>query len=256
MRASSTSPTIHFQALTIALLLALAVAAWLALLWQSRMAGAAMGLTMGLSAPLFLVIWVVMMLAMMVPAATPMIQMLQRIAANKQLQGQAGVPAWVFVAGYLVVWTLFGAVAYVAATALDGVANRSMWLMANGPRLGGGVLLLAGVYQLTPLKRVCLSKCRSPMAFLLTSWHDGYAGAFRMGIEHGSYCLGCCWAMMLVLFVVGVMSLPWMALLTAAIFMEKNLRFARVTTAALATLFLTVGLGLAVYPALLAHLTF
>lgn len=215
-----------------------------------------MGLTMGLSAPLFLVIWVVMMIAMMFPAATPMVQMLQRIAASKQLQGEAAVPAWVFVAGYLVIWTLFGILAYLAATAIDREASQFMWLMGNGARLGGLVLVLAGVYQLTPLKRACLCKCRSPVSFLLTSWHDGYGGAFRMRAEHGSFCLGCCWAMMLVLFVVGVMSLPWMALLTVAIFVEKNVRFERATTGALATFFIAVGVTLAAYPGALQHISF
>jgi predicted metal-binding membrane protein len=238
------------------LLLTLAAAAWVTLLWQSRMAGGAMGLTMGLSASLFLVVWIIMMIAMMFPAAVPMVQMLQRIGASRQLQGQASVPAWVFVAGYLVVWAAFGALAYFAATGVDRAANQSMWLMVNGARLGGLVLLVAGVYQLTPLKRVCLSKCRSPISFLLTSWHDGYGGGFRMGLEHGGFCLGCCWAMMAVLFVVGVMSLPWMALLAAAIFVEKNLRFERVTTAAHATLFVVVGLALIVYPGILPRISF
>ena len=256
MASPSLYPSSRIQTLTLSMLLALAVAAWLALLWQSRLAGGAMGPTMGLAVPLFLGIWVVMMVAMMFPAAAPMVQMLQRISASKRLQSQAFVPSWVFVGGYLLVWSLFGALAYVAATALDRVANQSMWLMGNGPRLGGLVLVLAGVYQLTPLKRVCLSKCRSPISFLLTSWRDGYGGVFRMGLEHGGFCLGCCWAMMLVLFVVGVMSLPWMALLTAAIFIEKNVRFERVTSAALATLFIAVGVTLAAYPSILPRISF
>jgi len=220
------------------------------------MASGAMGLTMGVSAPLFLVIWVVMMIAMMFPAAVPMVQMLQRIAVSRTSQGQASVPAWVFVVGYLVIWALFGLLAYLAATLVDRAANQSMWLMGNGARLGGLVLVLAGIYQLTPLKRACLSKCRSPISFLLTSWHDGYGGAFRMGLEHGSFCLGCCWAMMVVLFVVGVMSLPWMALLTAAIFVEKNVRFERVTTGALATFFVAAGVTLAAYPGALQRISF
>jgi len=196
------------------------------------------------------------MIAMMFPAAAPMVQMLQRIAASKRLQGQAAVPAWAFVAGYLAIWGLFGLLAYLAATAVDRTANQSMWLMANGARLGGLVLVLAGTYQLTPLKRACLSRCRSPISFLLTSWHDGYGGAFRMGAEHGGFCLGCCWAMMLVLFVVGVMSLPWMALLTAAIFVEKNARFERFTTGTLAAFFIAVGVILTAYPGALPRISF
>ncbi len=251
MANSNIAPPTRLQTVTLAVLLAVAAAAWLAVLWQSRMAGGAMGLTMGLSAPLFLLVWVVMMVAMMFPAAVPMVQMLQRIAAGKRLQGQESAPAWLFVAGYLIVWALFGALAYAAATIVDQLAGRSMTLMAAGPRLGGLVLVLAGAYQLTPLKRACLSKCRSPVSFLLTAWHDGSAGALRMGMEHGGFCLGCCWAMMVVLFVVGVMSLPWMALLTVAIFIEKNVRFERVTTAVLATFFIVVGLALVLSPGIL-----
>jgi predicted metal-binding membrane protein len=255
MAGSNDYSTTRPQTLTVALLLVLAAAAWLILVWQSRMAGGAMGLTMGMRAPFFLAIWVVMMIAMMLPSAGPMVQMLQRIAAAKRAQRQAFVPAWVFVAGYLAVWTLFGALAYLVASAIDGGVSGSARLMGNGPRFGGLVLVIAGLYQLTPLKRVCLSKCRSPLSFLLTSWHDGYNGAFRMGVEHGSFCLGCCWAMMLILFVVGVMSIPWMALLSAAIFLEKNVRFERLTTAALATLFIAGGLSLAAYPSVLQHIS-
>jgi predicted metal-binding membrane protein len=254
MASPNIAPRMRLQTLTLAVLLALAAFAWLAVLWQARMAGGAMGLTMGLNAPLFLALWIVMMVAMMFPAAVPMVQMLQRIADGKRLQRQASPPAWVFVVGYLIVWALFGALAYAAATAIDHLAGQSMFLMASGPRLGGLVLVLAGVYQLTPLKRACLAKCRSPVSFLLTSWHDGGAGALRMGMEHGGFCLGCCWAMMVVLFVVGVMSLPWMALLSVAIFIEKNLPLERASTAALAGLFMAVGVTLAANPSMLQRI--
>lgn len=251
---STLYPPARLQTLTVTVLLLLAAVAWAILLWQSRMAGGTMSLTMGMSAPLFLTIWVVMMIAMMFPAAGPMVQMFARISAGKRVQGEAFVPVWVFVAGYLVIWSLFGVLAYIAASAIDHWADRSMWLMSNGPRFGGLVLILAGLYQLTPLKRACLAKCRSPISFILTSWHDGYRGAFRMGSEHGGFCIGCCWAMMLVLFVVGVMSIPWMALLAAAIFLEKNVRFERMTTTALATLFIGAGLALAAYPGVLQRI--
>ena len=102
-----------------------------------------------------------------------------------------------------------------------------MWLMENAPRIGGAILVIAGLYQLSPLKNVCLSKCRTPLQFLLTSWHDGYAGAFRMGIEHGVFCLGCCWLLFVILFPLGLMNLAVMALVTALIFAEKALPIGR-----------------------------
>ena len=102
-----------------------------------------------------------------------------------------------------------------------------MWLMENATRISGAILVIAGLYQLSPLKNVCLSKCRTPLQFLLTSWHDGYAGAFRMGIEHGTFCLGCCWLLFVILFPLGLMNIAVMALVTALIFAEKALRIGR-----------------------------
>ena len=102
-----------------------------------------------------------------------------------------------------------------------------MWLMDNAARLGGVVLLLAGLYQLSPLKDICLSKCRTPLQFILSSWHDGYGGAFRMGLEHGAFCLGCCWLLFVILFPLGIMNIAVMALVTALIFAEKALPIGR-----------------------------
>jgi predicted metal-binding membrane protein len=167
--------------------------------------------------------WVVMMIAMMFPTAAPMILMFTRIAAGKRERGQAFVPTWVFVAAYLLIWTLFGVIAYIIAVALESLAVQTMWLMDNAVRIGGLVLVLAGLYQLSPLKRVCLSKCRSPLSFVMSSWRDGYGGAFRMGLEHGAYCLGCCWLLFVILFPLGVMNVAVMALLTLLIFAEKSL---------------------------------
>ena len=132
------------------------------------------------------------------------------------------MPTWIFVGAYLVVWTLFGIVAYSGAVAAQELADRSMWLMDNAARIGGGVLVVAGLYQLSPLKRTCLTKCRTPMQFIMTSWRDGYGGAFRMGVQHGAYCLGCCWLLFVILFPLGVMNVAAMAVLTALIFAEKS----------------------------------
>ena len=223
-------------------LLALAAASWTVLLWQSRaMDEEMMGLTMGLTAPLFLALWVVMMVAMMFPTAAPMILTFARVHASKRERGQPYVPTWVFVAAYLTVWVAFGAAAYGVAVGAESLADRSPWLMENAGRIGGAVLVLAGLYQLSPLKHVCLSKCRSPVAFILGSWRDGYWGSFRMGLEHGSYCLGCCWLLFVILFPLGVMNVGVMALITLLIFAEKALPLGRQAGLAAALVLMAYG---------------
>jgi predicted metal-binding membrane protein len=208
----------------LAVLLVLAAASWAVIIWQSAMMNnQAMGLTMGMGAALFLVIWVVMMVAMMFPTAAPMILMFARVQRDKQRNGRAFVPTWVFVSAYLLLWTLFGVLAYVGAVWAEQLAQQVPWLMANAARLGGGVLVLAGLYQLTPLKRSCLAKCRTPLDFVLSSWRDGYMGSFRMGLEHGVYCLGCCWLLFVLFFPLGMMNLAALALVTLLIFAEKSL---------------------------------
>lgn len=202
----------------LASLLALAAACWLVVL---RQAGMTQG--MGLTLPLFLLAWTAMMIAMMFPTAAPMIVMFGTVAAGKQQRAQPFVPTWVFVSAYLTVWVGFGVVAFAAAAGLGALALQSAWLMNNAPRLGGAVLLLGGVYQLSSLKSLCLTKCRSPLSFLLTSWRDGYRGAFVMGLKHGAYCLGCCWLLFAILFPLGVMNIAAMVGLTVLIFAEKSL---------------------------------
>ena len=209
-------------------LLTLAAAAWGVLIWQSaRMGNGAMGLTMGMGAPLFIAIWVAMMVAMMFPTAAPMILMFSRVYAGKRQRDQVFVPTWVFVSAYLMVWALFGLLAYGLAIGAQRLVDQSMWLMDHATRIGGGVLVAAGLYQLSPIKSVCLTKCRTPFQFVLGSWRDGYGGALRMGLEHGAYCLGCCWLLFVVLFPLGVMNVAVMALVTALIFAEKSLPIGR-----------------------------
>ena len=228
MTAPRPSPLPYGRNLILASLLGLAAAAWAVLLWQAATMGdAAMrgpgALTMGMAAPLFLAIWVAMMVAMMFPTAAPMILMFASVHAGKHRRGQPYVPTWVFVAAYLLVWTLFGALAYAVALGAERLAARSMWVADHGAQLGGAVLVAAGLYQLSPLKRVCLTKCRTPLQFVLTSWRDGYGGAFGMGLKHGVYCLGCCWLLFAILFPLGVMNVAAMAVITALIFAEKSL---------------------------------
>ena len=227
--------------LVLALLLALAGACWLVVLRQAGMTQG-MGLTMGMTLPLFLLAWVAMMIAMMFPTAAPMIVMFGTVAAGKQQRAQPFVPTWVFVSAYLTVWLGFGVVAYAAASGLSVLAMRSTGLMDNAARLGGALLLVGGIYQLSPLKSLCLRKCRSPLSFILTSWRDGYGGAIVMGLKHGAYCLGCCWLLFAILFPLGVMNIAAMVGLTLLIFAEKSLAWGVVTAR-------VAGVGLVAYGA-------
>ena len=161
--------------------------------------------------------WAVMMTGMMLPSASPMIRLAQSSGG-----GENGARrSWLLAAGYLAIWTLFSA----GATALQWWLMRSRLLTpmmeASSARVGGALLILAGLYQFTPLKRACLTVCQSPLAFVMRRWRSGSWGAFRMGLEHGVYCLGCCWALMLLLFAGGVMNLAVIAALTAFVAFEK-----------------------------------
>jgi predicted metal-binding membrane protein len=225
--------------LILALLVVLSVGAWALLIWQANRTGHMAGLAMGMRATLFVALWVAMMVAMMFPTAAPMILMFARVHAGRRDRGQTFVPTWVFVGAYLLIWTLFGVLAYVVAITAAALGSGDTWLMDNGPRLGGGLLILAGLYQLTPLKRVCLAKCRTPLAFIMTSWRDGYAGALRMGLSHGAYCLGCCWLLFVILFPLGMMNIAVLGIITFLIFAEKSLpiglRLSQVAAVALIT---------------------
>lgn len=214
--------------LILALLLLLTAAAWAFLLWAPlpMRNSASTGLTMGLSSSLFLAIWVVMMMAMMFPSAAPMILMFSRIYAGKrqnQLGGRTFVPTWIFVSAYLLIWVLFGVAAYIVALAVEALSQRWTWLGQNAAIIGGILLIIGGLYQLSPLKEVCLTKCRTPLGFILGSWRSGYWGSFRMGLEHGLYCLGCCWLLFVILFPLGIMNVAAMAVLALLIYAEKIL---------------------------------
>ena len=167
--------------------------------------------------------WWVMMLGMMLPSAAPMILTFDRINRGKRRRGQTYVSSAIFVLGYLLVWGAFSVVVTLAQWALDSAALLSPRLTLESVRIGGGVLVLAGIYQFTPWMQTCLRHCRSPFAFLLNNWREGATGALRMGIEHGAWCLGCCWILMALLFVVGVMNLLWIAALALFVFAEKLL---------------------------------
>ena len=171
---------------------------------------------------LMFVMWAVMMVAMMSPSATPMLLMFASLNRKRKEREAPYVPTGVFLAGYVIVWAAFS----LAATGGNwGLHQASLLTSMMGETtsgyLGGGLLLLAGAFQWSPLKYACLKQCRTPMSFLMTSWREGHRGALRMGLEHGAYCLGCCWALMLLLFVLGIMNLVWIAALAAFVLAEK-----------------------------------
>ena len=185
----------------------------------------------------FLGVWVVMMVAMMFPSLAPTAVLYSRMTRDR-------LAPLLFTSGYLVVWGAAGAGAFAVNRAAGDVLA---WDRA-GRWVAGATLLAAAVYELTPLKDLCLSKCRSPLGFLLGSWRDGRAGALRMGAKHGGWCVGCCWALMASLFALGVMSITWMAFVAALIAAEKTLPWRRVATYGTAAILVALGVLLLVAP--------
>ena len=170
--------------------------------------------------PLFLM-WAGMMVAMMVPSAAPMILTFATVNRRRREQEQPFVPVGIFLLGYLAVWTAFSALAAGAQWILHGTALLSPMMVSTSPVLGGVLLIAAGVFQWTPFKHACLAHCRSPLSFLMTDWREGRRGAFAMGVKHGAYCTGCCWFLMALLFVAGVMNMWWVTILSVVVLLEK-----------------------------------
>lgn len=167
------------------------------------------------------IMWAVMMIAMMTPSATPVTLMLARVDRQRHAGRSPLSTTSLFLSGYLSVWIAFSAVATVVQLGLHSAALLSSEMTTATPLVGGTLLVLAGAYQFTPLKRSCLSHCRTPLGFLMTEWRDGAGGAFIMGTRHGIYCVGCCWLLMALLFVAGVMNLLWVAVIAAFVLAEK-----------------------------------
>ncbi len=167
------------------------------------------------------VMWAVMMVAMMTPSAAPMILMFAGVNRRRKKQQVPYVPTSVFLLGYLVVWAAFAVLATAAQWALHSASLLSPTMASASPVLGGVLLLAAGIYQWTPLKHACLSKCRSPLGLVLNEWREGRWGAFLMGLKHGAYCAGCCWTLMALLFIAGVMNLLWVAAIAGFVLLEK-----------------------------------
>jgi predicted metal-binding membrane protein len=165
--------------------------------------------------------WAVMMAAMMLPSATPMILTYATLVRRMRRDRDGHPEIAIFVLGYLLVWCAFSVLATALQWGLEHLALLSPMLVSSSHRLGGGLLLIAGLYQLLPVKEFCLKHCQSPFQFLTRRWRSGRTGALSMGLMHGAYCVGCCWALMLLLFVGGVMNLLWVALIAAFVLLEK-----------------------------------
>ena len=188
------------------------------------------------------VMWIVMMIAMMLPASAPMILLFLRLAERRHASGRAVAPTGAFVLGYLLVWTGFSLLATAAQWGLHSAALLSPNLALLSPTAGAAVLVAAGAFQFSRLKWTCLSHCQSPLDFLGTHWREGTRGAVVMGLEHGTYCLGCCWALMLLLFVGGVMNLTWIAVLTMFVLAERIVAKGRYVSWAAGTVLVLWGL--------------
>jgi predicted metal-binding membrane protein len=230
-------------------LLACAAAAWLLTIVQANSMEMGGGVAM-MSAGLFLVTWLVMMVAMMFPSVVPITLAFASVTRSR---GEGLLPAAVFVAGYLFVWTAAGVAPLGALRLLNQVwMAPPAWL----PRLGGVVIIVAGIYQFTPLKNACLGACRTPLDFVVS--HDfggGLASAIRAGASYGLYCLGCCWPLMAILAVLGLMNIAWMAVFSAVFFVEKNVRFGELLPRVVGAACIVGGLAVTASPSLLAGIS-
>ena len=233
----------------IALLFVLAGIAW----WSTveRMSGMDAGPGTGLGTlGWFLGIWVVMMAAMMFPSVAPTVALYSQLTRRR-----APLAPLLFAGGYLLTWVAPGLLAYGVYAAGHRLLGSDLTWNNTGRWVAGGTLIVAAAYELTPLKNICLSKCRSPLGFLLGSWRDGLSGALQMGARHGAWCVACCWALMASLFALGVMSIAWMAFVGALIAAEKTLPRGRAVTYGTAALLLVLGVLLIAAPDVIPGLT-
>jgi len=195
-------------------------------------------------------VWIVMMAAMMFPSVAPTVALYSRMAGER-----ARLAPLLFAGGYLVTWTAVGVAAFAFAAGGAAIAGDMLAWDRGGRWVAGATLVVAAVYELTPIKNVCLNKCRSPLGFLLGAWRDGRLGAVEMGMKHGAWCVGCCWALMASLFALGLMSLVWMAFIAALIALEKTLPWRRVATYGTAAILAVLGVLVLASPPAVPALT-
>ena len=187
------------------------------------------------------VMWAVMMVAMMVPTIAPMVLVFAMVNRKRYEQAKTYVPTGFFLLGYLMVWTVFSLLMTFLQEWLQARAFISAHMVLNNQIINGSILVLAGIFQWTPLKNKCLTHCRSPFDFIMTEWREGAGGAVMMGLRHGTFCLGCCWLLMLLLFVGGVMNIAWIIFLTVFVLGEKIFPYGRVISRAAGAAFVAWG---------------
>jgi predicted metal-binding membrane protein len=187
--------------------------------------------------------WTLMIVAMMLPTSLPLVAVFHRLTRRRE---DHALLVGLLLAGYLGMWTAFGVVVHVGDALLHAAVARSAWLEAHAWAMGAGILVLAGLYQFTPLKYACLERCRSPLSFVTEHWRGRHAWtqAFRLGVRHGLFCIGCCWSLMLLMFAVGAGNLGWMLVLGAVMAVEKNLPWGRRVSAPVGVALLGGGLAL------------
>ena len=231
-----------------------ALATWIVVVGRMRGMDAGPGTDLG-GLGWYVGVWVTMMAAMMLPSAAPMVVLFDRVSAERRRRGVPAVATSIFVASYLAVWTAYGLAAYGLYRGVRALDLGFLDWDRGGPYVTGALVALAGAYELTPLKNMCLRHCRTPLHFVFGRWRDGIGGAIRMGLEHGAYCVGCCWGLMVVLFALGVMSILWMAVVAALIFAQKVLPYGRRLAPLFALLFVAAGVWIATSPESVPGLT-
>ena len=230
MRTSALEQTLRHDRLIVAI----GIATVVAFCWSYLLAGAGIDMSMAdmpmdpepwspAQALLMFAMWWVMMIAMMVPSAAPTILLFATIKRKQATEDSPVISSWLFLAGYLLIWAGFSLVAVSVQWGLEQAGLLSGTMASTSSLLAGTILLAAGLYQLTPIKRACLRYCQSPLLFLSTYWQPDAMGALRMGFRHGGYCVGCCWFLMALLFVAGVMNLAWVAAVAIYVAFEKLL---------------------------------
>jgi predicted metal-binding membrane protein len=235
-------------------LLAGALAAWIVTVGRMQGMDAGPGTDLG-AVGWYLGIWVTMMAAMMLPSVAPMVLVFAGMSRGRGKPRSTPFRTSAFLSGYFIAWTAYGLVAYGVFRLVDAADLGFLAWDRAGAAIAGGAVAAAGIYQLTPLKELCLRHCRGPLHFILHGWRDGRLGALRMGGEHGLYCVGCCWGLMVILFALGVMSLLWMAAVAAVIFAEKVLPYGLRLSRVFAVAFIAFGIWVAIAPSTVPGLT-